>query len=333
MPRKRRANKHLPERVYLINGTYYFLEKPDRKWHRLGKTLHEAMANWSKFYEHDSKILTMRDLFERYMAEVAPRKAKNTYQGNQQEIKRLIHCFGELSPNDVTPVDVYKYLDTRGETAPIAANREKSLLSHVFSMAIRWGVTQDNPCKHVKRLTERRRDHYVSDEDLKSVIDLAPPSIANIIEFAYITGLRQSDILKITRDNIVEDGIKALVGKTSNKILIEWSDKLRVIIRKAMEYSTARNSSYLFCNTKGEEYSPHGFRTMWQKLMQKAIGKNPEKKSYVEARFRFHDIRRKTASDIENKYGREVARKLLAHGDQRTTGIYISGYERVKPID
>ena len=52
----------------------------------------------------------------------------------------------------------------------------------------------------------------------------------------------------------------------------------------------------------------------------------------IQEKFRFHDIRRKAATEIEHSSGREQARKLLGHQDQKTTGIYISGAQRVKPV-
>ncbi len=51
----------------------------------------------------------------------------------------------------------------------------------------------------------------------------------------------------------------------------------------------------------------------------------------INERFRFHNIRRKTATEVEELNGRENARKLLGHHDQKTTGIYISGVQKVKP--
>lgn len=47
-----------------------------------------------------------------------------------------------------------------------AANREKALLSNVFSYAIRWGVAKDNPCRHVKRNPEVRRERLPEPQEL-----------------------------------------------------------------------------------------------------------------------------------------------------------------------
>ncbi len=87
------------------------------------------------------------------------------------------------------------------------------------------------------------------------------------------------------------------------------------------------NSIYLFPNESGQQYTSSGFQSNWQKLMKKAL-----KEKIIDERFRFHDIRRKTATDIEQSKGREQARQLLGHSDQKTTGIYISGIHKFKPL-
>jgi integrase len=84
---------------------------------------------------------------------------------------------------------------------------------------------------------------------------------------------------------------------------------------------------YLFCTRKGQPYSIDGFNSIWQRAVKRAMKCHGLKK-----RFRFNDIRRKAASDAERKHGREFARKLLVHQDQKTTGIYVSGIQRIKPL-
>ncbi len=103
---------------------------------------------------------------------------------------------------------------------------------------------------------------------------------------------------------------------------------MKIFSYTTIDYSSpARQCDYLFYNLKGQKYTSSGFQSNWQKLMVKAV-----KTGTLQKRFTFHDIRRKAASDMESKLGRESARKLLGHADQKTTGIYISGIQSVKPL-
>lgn len=331
--RKRSTNKHLPPNVHLKSGTYYYVyyAEAKRKWHKIGKSLSEAMDNWSKLVEPSQNIVMMAQLFDRYMIEIAPKKSAASYRNNKMEVGNLYKAFGHMSPEAITPVHIYKYLDIRGKSTPVKANREKALLSHVFSMAIRWGLVRDNPCKNVKNLTENRRDRYISDEDFESLKKIAPDHLRILMDFAYMTGLRQGDILEMPLSSLGNEGIFVLINKTSRntkqKILIEWSDELKKNVLEAQLRASQLNSNYLFPNLSGKKYTSSGFQSNWQKLMKKGI----EEKIITE-RFHFHDIRRKTATDVENLSGRETARQLLGHTDQKTTAIYISGVQKVKPV-
>ncbi|WP_181919209.1 hypothetical protein [Alkalilimnicola ehrlichii] len=154
MGRPRTKNKHLPPRVYFKHGAYYYVDRAGQ-WHRLGANLPDAMAEWAKLVEAPVTATRMQSLFDRYMLEIAPRKAPRTYKDNKSEIKALRVFFGDMKPEDVEPRHVYEFLEIRGQTAPVRANRERALLSHVFTKAMQWGVLRYNPCRGVKRITER----------------------------------------------------------------------------------------------------------------------------------------------------------------------------------
>ncbi len=325
--KKRLSHRHLPERVYFKCGSYYFVDRKN-KWTKIGKTLSEAMTQWVSIIEPTQDILTMRQLFDRYMFEIAPKKSPESYRINKSEIQNLYAAFGHMSPNSIDPVHVYQFLDARGKNAPVSANREKALLSHIFSMAMRWGIVKVNPCRGVKRLTEKKRDRYVTDDEYNSLYSIVPSHIQNLMKFAHLTGLRQADILKLKLHDLHDDGIYIQINKTKNKLLIEWSPKLRAVVSCARKIAEELHSEFLFPNQKGKAYTSSGFQSVWQKLMLKAV-----EKGIIQEKFRFHDLRRKTATDLERTGGRENARQLLGHADQKTTGIYISGVQRVKPLE
>ncbi|MCW5589088.1 MAG: tyrosine-type recombinase/integrase [Legionellales bacterium] len=327
MPRKRLMDKHLPERVYRKSGSYYYVSK-ENKWIKLGSTLPDAMMAWADLIEQPLEYSTMNNLFDRYMLEVAPSKSPKSYQDNIKQIQNLRKAFGHMSPSDITPVYIYKYLDVRGKIAPVAANREKSLLSHIFTMSIRWGAAKDNPCSLVKNLSEKRRKRYVTDEEINGIKKCASAMMGCVIDFAYLTGLRQQDIRLLEKQNLKEEGILVTIKKVANttgqRILIEWNTVLKKVIETALSLPETKLSKFVFPNSKGKSYTDSGFQTMWHKLMRNALATG-----YISETFHFHDIRRKTATDLEATLGREEARRLLGHNSQTTTAIYISGISKV----
>lgn len=318
-------------------GAYYWFppkqdaERLGKTAIRLGKTLSEAMLKWAELAEGTRTHYTVSDLIDRYLIEVAPKKAERTYRDNVREIEPLRAFFGTMRPQEVTQVDVYAYMDKRG--APIRANREKALLSHIFSMAIRWGVVTDNPCRGVKRNPEKPRDRYVQDHEYEAVWKAGSGLVRGMMDLGLVTGLRKGDLLGIRLQDIREDGLYVEINKSERvdrlpkKVLFEWTPELRRVIESIRALPRPVRGMYLFCTRKGQPYSTDGFDSIWQRTMKRAM-----ERYGLKDRFRFNDIRRKTATDAENQYGREFARRLLVHEDQRTTSIYVSGVQHIRPL-
>lgn len=231
MGRRRKNNFNLPPRMYLKHGAYYYVSR-ENKWTRLSNDKAIAFSKWAEIEGETpresgtEKPLTgsMASLIDKYMIEIAPKKAKSTYTSNLVEAKNLKDVFGKTLVLEVRPMHIAKYLDIRGIKAPIRANREISLLSHIFSYAMRWGQIDRNPCLGVARHPEKGRDRYIADLEFEGVKKIASDLIAIVMDFAYITAMRKGDILKLRLDQITDEGIWIKQSKTGSKQLYEWTD-------------------------------------------------------------------------------------------------------------
>ena len=237
MGRRRKNNFNLPPRMYLKHGAYYYVSR-ENKWLRLSEDKAVAFAKWAEIEgetprdSNSEKPITgsVGALIEKYMTEIAPRKAKTTYQGNLIEAKKLKEVFGKMLVLEIRPMHIAKYLDIRGIKAPIRANREISLLSHIFSYAMRWGQIDRNPCIGVAKHPEKGRDRYISDPEFEGVKKLSSDLIATVMDFAYITALRKGDILNLRLDKITDEGILITQSKTGAKQLYVWTNGFAKVV-------------------------------------------------------------------------------------------------------
>ena len=332
MGRRRKSNFNLPPRMYLKHGAYYYVSK-EYKWIRLSNDKAIAFTKWAEIEGEtpresgSEKPLagSMAALIEKYMVEIAPKKAKATYTGNIAEAKNLIDVFGKMLVLEIRPTHIGKYLDIRGINAPIRANREISLLSHIFSYAMRWGQLDRNPCIGVAKHPEKGRDRYITDQEFESVKNLASDLIATVMDFAYITALRKGDILKLKLDQITDEGIWVKQSKTGSKQLYEWTKGLHDVVSRAKQLKRPIRGLYLFCTRQGQPYSDSGFKAMWQRVQVKwaEIGG---------VRFTFHDIRAKALTDAK-RLGLD-AQSLAGHASASMTEHYIKqrDFKRVTPL-
>jgi len=359
MPRKRLdKNKGLPTRWRQAHGAYYYQVPPGlenywdgKKTFRLGKTLPEAYREWALRLDSDSSTQTVGQLLDRYLLRVVPTKAPKNQTLNKLWIKQLRIVFGELPITPFPPKFVYKYVDMRskkkkGENGRVtggrtAALREVEVLSHAYTKAVEWGIIDRHPFKGEVRLDgEKPRDRYIEDWEVLEMLALEGPrkkgsvsAIHAYIRLKLMTGMARSDLLRLTANNIKDDGVHIQRHKTAEstgkRTIYVWTPELRDAIELAKATRPAL-SSFLFCNRKGEGYidestgESHGWDSMWQRFVDRVL-----KETKITERFTEHDLRAKCASDAETL---DHARALLSHADARTTeAIYRRKPEVVKP--
>jgi len=317
-------SRKLPPRVYQKHGAFFYVTNPDRKWIRLGQSESEMYQALAKLKTTDVRQGLMSEFFERYEKEIIPTKAPRTQIDNLSEIKNLKQAFGKMRPEHIKPKHVYAYMDARGAKAKTRANREKSLLSSIFSYLIRWGVVEDNPCKNVKGFQEKARNRYVEDWEYEAVLSLASPVLRAAMEIAATTGMRQGDILKLKYNDLTENGVPVTQNKTGKKQIFEWTPALKEAIQSAKQHPRHADSLiYIIANERGQQYTSEGFKCNWQRLMNKAL-----ETGVINERFTFHDLRAKAGSDAEDN-----AQKLLGHASATTTKrVYERKPSMVKPI-
>lgn len=332
MGRRRTNNLDLPPHMHIKHGAYYFVGR-DKKWIRLSKDKALALAKWAELegetpipaYEEKPIKGSLGELIIRYMIEIAPRKAASTYQGNKLEAENLKKVFSKVQAHAVLPTHIAKYLDARGQTSQVRANREISLLSHIFSYGMRWGAVNSNPCIGVAKHKEKGRDRYIMDSEFEGVKTIASELIAIVMDLAYITALRKGDILSLKLEQITDEGIWIKQNKTGAKQLYEWSLGLHDVVARAKALKRPIRGLYLFCTRQGEPYSDSGFKAMWNRVQVKWAEQGGN-------RFTFHDIRAKALTDAKN-LGMD-AQTLAGHSSAAMTEHYIKQreFKKVKPL-
>ena len=112
--------------------------------------------------------------FEQVALEYLNRHAKTkkkSWEEDERVIKKdLIPEFGKYHAKAMTRKDVRDFLEHKGATAPIMANRIRALLRKIFNWAITSDIVESNPVYLVPVPgKERQRDRVLSEDEIKSV--------------------------------------------------------------------------------------------------------------------------------------------------------------------
>lgn len=208
MGRRRQLHLDLPARMYFRRGRYYW----GRNNVALGADKRVALHRYAELENGGATPGTFADAVKLYREQELQRKASKTQEEYDRQLNALCVAFGHVPLESITPAHVRQYMRMRGR--PIAATREKALLSAVFNFARGEGLTNAaNPCAGV-RGTKAHRERYVTHEELSAVLERADPTLAGFLELCYMTGQRPSDVLRMRRQDVQNGHLLVAQHKT-----------------------------------------------------------------------------------------------------------------------
>ena len=229
------------------------------------------------------------------------RKAVKTQEGYRGSWKFLKKVFGKVAATKMRPVHVRAYMDKRGLSGEVAANRDLSFFYNVFAYGYERGFVTMNPCKDIKKFPEVPRDKYVEDAEYYAVLENSSTLIKLIMELSYLNGARGGDVRTITMDDLRDLGIYIQQNKTGKKQIKGWTERLEdaknlaLALRQEIAATVGVISPYLIINRFGQPYTASGLKSMWQKNKQR-LARDP---GIVIADWTYHDIKAKGISDFE----------------------------------
>lgn len=325
MGRKRTIYHDLPPRMHLKGKTYYHVSTDSpRKWTKLGQDKAIAKRLWAEIEgeQPDPNNCTFRGIAARYRKEIFPTKAPQTQRDNEKELAKLEAVFGAMPIDAIKPFHIKRYLDERGKTAKVRANREKALFSHVFNFARECGYTDSpNPCAGIKGHKETGRDRYVEDAEFFAVWNEAHYTVQDAMDLAHLTGQRPADLLKLNRGDIRDGMLWFTQNKTGKKLRIEITGELQNLVERILSRDhRIMGGDALLQDGNGQRLTYGALRTRFDSARKAA-----------KVDFQFRDIRAKTATDTGNL---AHAQKLLGHKTRAMTEHYTRNRkgEKVSPL-
>ena len=262
------------------------------------------------------KASTVREFAERYMTDYAPGKKKAS-SIETDEINLRLHilpAIGNLPIKALTRVDVVRLHQSMKNT-PVGANRTICLVSHMMNVAEAWGLRPDgtNPCRHVEKYKEVKRERYLSADELARLgdalsVDELPAAIA-AIRLLILTGCRRGEILTLRWEyvDLKAECLRLPDSKTGSKVVHLNAPALAVLrdlgpMESGWVIEGAKPGAHLV-----------NLKKPWYRV-RKAAGLED---------VRIHDLRHSYASVAAGLgEGLHVIGKLLGHSQAQTTHRY-----------
>jgi integrase len=263
---------------------------------------------------------TVAALCDRFLAEHVAHRCKPTTQG---EYRRSVDLFikpriGNLKLPDVKRADIAR-LHHELRHIPYQANRTLGVLSKMFNLAELWGLMADgaNPCRHVKKYPERKRECSLSSEEYRRLwsvlaeLEAERPAMRpalNAIRLLVFTGCRLSEIQTLRWEHVRETTLELPDGKTGARKVPLCPAAIAVLgsIEKLPD------NPYVITGTKPGQHLTDLERP-WRRIRARA-GLD---------KVRIHDLRHSFASAaVDNGESLPMIGKLLGHKQVQTTARY-----------
>ena len=245
------------------------------------------------------------------------KKSEAGAKKDEQILNRLIiPVLGKRTKIDKITTKKIEQLHIGLKDTPYQANRVLSLLSKMFSLAVKWKSIPDNPCKGVEKFQEQPRERYLSKDELKRLVTALDAfedrNIASAIALMMLTGCRKTEALTATWDQFdLEEGVWT---KPSHHTKQKRTHRvpLNAAAVNLLQGITRTDGTYLFPG-RGEGQPLQDIKKAWEKLRQAAAVPD----------LRMHDLRHSYASMLASKnLSLPIIGQLLGHTQAQTTSRY-----------
>lgn len=229
--------------------------------------------------------------------------AKTTRQVWSPWLDRIINHFGNLStaqfnrPERIRPI--IRNWRAGYQDTPRAADIGMQVLSRVLSHAVEMGLVGSNPCEGMKRLYQATRAHIIwTDPDIEALKKVCSPEIAHAVDLAAHTGLRVSDLIRLSWSHIGDDAVVISTGKSNHRreAVIPLYHGLRELLNRIPRHSTT-----VLASSQKRPWTRNGLASSFNKAKIKA--------ELSDRNLHFHDLRGTAATKF---YVAGLSMRLIA---------------------
>jgi len=156
----------------------------------------------------EAESTTLKELFERYLAEITPRKKGAASETNRlQALMRLPLARRYVA--SIRGMDIARFRDERlQKVTPSTVKRDLVLLGHVFEIARKeWGIYLHNPVRDIRLPADNRpRDRRLQTSEeprlLEACKEARNPWLLPIVQLALETAMRQGELIRLRWEHI-----------------------------------------------------------------------------------------------------------------------------------
>lgn len=169
---------------------------------------------------------------------------KRSWKHDRFRVRVLLDAFRGKTLGEISPLAIERFKTQRQQSftqrekqrSPASVNRELELLSRIFSLAVRLGLAEFNPCSRVSKfkLQNQRHRYLLPDEEPALLAQCigSRKHLATMIPFAIATGARKSEqlSLKVRQVDFFRNLVVFDKTKSGKPRMVEINPEVRQIL-------------------------------------------------------------------------------------------------------
>ena len=280
---------------------------------------------WNDKYDPEPPAPPVRILFADFVKETYlpwSKIHKGSYDDDVRITSLLASFFKGRTLAEIRAAMIEQFKLQRVGTGRARAtiNRELSVLSKVFTLAVRHEAAEANPCQSVERFAlDNERVRYLTEDEEQRLFEAIGDNeqLKDIVTIALHTGMRRGEIFNLKWFDLDFDRGVIHVRKTKTKLnrVVPMNGRVREVLNKQK-----RSSEFVFTSAKSNG-----------RLMDVKKAFNTARMEAGIPDFQLRDLRHSCATRLSDR-GEELVTvaEILGHTDIRMTKRYSHGMQERK---
>ncbi|WP_043159309.1 hypothetical protein [Bradyrhizobium sp. Ai1a-2] len=240
-----------------------------------------------------------------FRALIAEFKKHNAYtkdigESMREQYDRYIEiieaAWGDDPVESLEATTIQGVLDKGFADTPSAGRVFRSTLSRIISWGIPRGFRKDNPVEHTERYDGGGTYSPWPPEAFDLWFEHARVDVHLPVYSALFTGQRKVDVLKMLRPKVAATEMPIIAQKTDDKVPVQIHSEYRVIIDATPNGEDKEAGKppqlNLHLRADGSPWTYEGFKTAWQREVDKTVNGEKPLACFTEKRWVFHGLRK-----------------------------------------
>jgi integrase len=297
----------------------------------------------------EQAAMTIDALLDKYLAEHVARNTPKSAATVRSYLSAVRRAWGPRKAKDVERADVITFLRERAESAPVAANRTRTILSTMFGWAVSEEILDATPMQRIPKPTkeEKARDRVLTEREIAVLwpaLDELDGAMGFALKALLLTGQRPGEILGMTKSELTELDRPALARwelppervKNGRRHVVPLTEPVLAVIGAALAlHDPDKPSPAIFASRRNDAatFDRHSIARAMKRLLR---GLEPrDGNEAIVAGLKAHeptphDLRRTAITGMMSLgIGRETVKSVVNHAEGDITEAHYDRYDRL----